>query len=647
MGAPALQHLSDTGNTLFELTVVHVGSDDLSDSLRRERAGVRHDRYGVTISARTWKQAKIWNYNINAASHAYIVSLRDFYEDGAFYLYPDSSNLSVKYTVFWDENGFNPVYVAPDTYALQCTFKETTVGAPTPAFLTVGGNQAVGGDLAIGGKLTVAGITNLTTLNTSGLISAATLDVVGRIESTSWIRGTNLLGTNMFVNQAGTATGAVIQFSGSGLLPTQPNLKWTSGASGGSFRFNKSVETDSYFGSTGDYFGRNLFLNRTPATSAYIQFSGTSSTDLVAPRLYWSAGSGAFVFNKPIKSSDNIYLNGNIYMNHSEVADNDGWIMFNSGSTKYFGWENSANRFKFTHNVYAPTISAQTYISVAQAGNVRGIIANDSWIVSRPSPTIMSPFGVLWESSANTSVCAIGTLYGTGGDRDGVLYGYLGHGDEPWANTYMRWNTTGTTNAGRLTIDASSFYVTPAIECTSWVRGSSILGNNFFVNQGGSSVGYIQFEGAGVTGSSPSIAWSGSNEAFNFNRKIIAPALSASTYSGITLTKSFTLLSPTGAENIPLWCTNRAITITKIRTALRGTGTPTVTWWLGQDPSRDAAPADPIKFSTTSTGTTTGDTYTAMEAPTVPANSWVLFYTEATGGTLVNDFHMTLEYRED
>lgn len=128
---------------------------------------------------------------------------------------------------------------------------------------------------------------------------------------------------------------------------------------------------------------------------------------------------------------------------------------------------------------------------------------------------------------------------------------------------------------------------------------------------------------------------------------IFPDSVSASTYSGIVHTKSMTVPSPTATENIPMWYTNRAITFTKIQAVVRGTGTPTVTWWLGQDIDRSASPADPILFEVVSSGATSGTTYTSFAAANVPANNWVLFYTTATGGTSVNDFHITLEYKED
>lgn len=123
-------------------------------------------------------------------------------------------------------------------------------------------------------------------------------------------------------------------------------------------------------------------------------------------------------------------------------------------------------------------------------------------------------------------------------------------------------------------------------------------------------------------------------------------SISASTYSGITMTKSLTLLSPTASENFPLWYTNRAITLTKMQVVLRGTGTPTVTWEMAYDTVRDAAPGTQVMAGTVSSGTSNGTTYTSFSTANIPANNYLLFYTTATGGTLVNDFHMTIEYKE-
>lgn len=111
------------GGATQELTTIHIGSDDLTTSLRRNRAGVTLERYGVPVAMRTWKSTKVWNLNINIAPQSYIEQLRDFYEAGTFWLLPDADSPSIKYKVIWS-GSFDPVYVKPGYYALQGVLRE-------------------------------------------------------------------------------------------------------------------------------------------------------------------------------------------------------------------------------------------------------------------------------------------------------------------------------------------------------------------------------------------------------------------------------------------------------------------------------------------------------------------------------------------
>lgn len=164
MSIPALK--LTTGGTAVQLTSVHVGSSDLTESLNRERAGVVHSRYGVPVASRTWKNGKMWRLNVNSASQSHMETLRDFFEAGSFYLYPDYTNEALYYTVYWIEEEFVPTYLAPDKYSLQATFKETTIGAGTPVFIETSGDQTIGGNLSVNGNLTVAGTINVNTFDT-------------------------------------------------------------------------------------------------------------------------------------------------------------------------------------------------------------------------------------------------------------------------------------------------------------------------------------------------------------------------------------------------------------------------------------------------------------------------------------------------
>lgn len=332
MGAPALKHLSVTGNPTFELSVIQLGSDDLSEALRRDRAGVTHDRYGVTIASRTWKQARIWNLNINVASQGYIESLREYFEAASFYLYPDIDNTAVKYTVYWQEDSFNPTYVAPGKYALRATFKETTIGAGTPAFLTSAGNQSIAGTLAVGGNLTVAGTfngsvmqsggTDLTSIfsytghNHSSLSISPTTVVASSYVSAPEIRigalGSNhasvefFTGTTELTNIASigyyTATSSIlvlgdIQFAN---LVKGYNLLCTGPVTANTLDVVGRIEGASWIRAAGSMLGGNFFVNQAGNVgSPFIQFSG-SATDVTMPRLRYNIDVSQFEYNRNV-----------------------------------------------------------------------------------------------------------------------------------------------------------------------------------------------------------------------------------------------------------------------------------------------------------------------------------------------------------
>jgi len=85
MGYPALQKIQDGIPVVHELLYVQLGGDELSEELRRDRAGVVHKRYGVTIGSRTWVESKVWRLNINACPQSEIETLQQYFELGEFY----------------------------------------------------------------------------------------------------------------------------------------------------------------------------------------------------------------------------------------------------------------------------------------------------------------------------------------------------------------------------------------------------------------------------------------------------------------------------------------------------------------------------------------------------------------------------------
>lgn len=108
-----------------EVSIVQLGSDDLTTDLNRQFGGVTLSRYGIPIGSRTWFNARRWRLNINIASQDYIESLRPFWEQKTFRLYPDSTT-DLYYTVMWMETEFAPRRVSrPGFYSLNATLVET------------------------------------------------------------------------------------------------------------------------------------------------------------------------------------------------------------------------------------------------------------------------------------------------------------------------------------------------------------------------------------------------------------------------------------------------------------------------------------------------------------------------------------------
>lgn len=121
-------------------------------------------------------------------------------------------------------------------------------------------------------------------------------------------------------------------------------------------------------------------------------------------------------------------------------------------------------------------------------------------------------------------------------------------------------------------------------------------------------------------------------------------SLSASTYSGITLTKSLTVPNVQAAENITMFYLNRNIVFKNAWTVLSGV-TPSVTWALVSGSSKAAA-VGTITGATSSGPSSSGAGLTYIIANrSVPSGSWIWLTTSATGGT-TNEFHITVEYTE-
>lgn len=114
----------DAASSATTLTYIQVGSDDLTEDLKRKRAGVTLERYGVPVAQRVWTNTRSWTLNLNVVPVSYIETLRAFYEAGTFWLYPNTAAPSIRYKVIWDGD-FDPIPVNKvGYYSLTASFRE-------------------------------------------------------------------------------------------------------------------------------------------------------------------------------------------------------------------------------------------------------------------------------------------------------------------------------------------------------------------------------------------------------------------------------------------------------------------------------------------------------------------------------------------
>lgn len=121
-------------------------------------------------------------------------------------------------------------------------------------------------------------------------------------------------------------------------------------------------------------------------------------------------------------------------------------------------------------------------------------------------------------------------------------------------------------------------------------------------------------------------------------------SISATTFSGITITKSLTVPNVQANENITMFYLNRNVTFKNAWTVLSGV-TPSVTWALLSGSSKGAA-GGTITGATSSGAASSGAGIThTIASRSVPSGNWIWLTTSATGGT-TNEFHITVEYTE-
>ena len=111
-----------------------------------------------------------------------------------------------------------------------------------------------------------------------------------------------------------------------------------------------------------------------------------------------------------------------------------------------------------------------------------------------------------------------------------------------------------------------------------------------------------------------------------------------------TFTRTIVVESPTAAENLGIGAFVDGYTITKVRAVLVGSATPSVTWNLKYATDRSAAGTLVWTVGKTTTGVTTGDTFTAFDNAAITADAWLWFLTTAKSGT-VTQIEVTIEYR--
>jgi hypothetical protein len=119
------------------------------------------------------------------------------------------------------------------------------------------------------------------------------------------------------------------------------------------------------------------------------------------------------------------------------------------------------------------------------------------------------------------------------------------------------------------------------------------------------------------------------------------------TFPGLETSKSITVESPTAAEDLTFFFTNKAITVTEMRAVFIGADTPSLTWTVRHHATdRENAGIEVVTGGTATTSTTAGSDVTAFDDATIPADSFVWIETTADNGTLT-EFAMTVFFTVD
>lgn len=115
---------------------------------------------------------------------------------------------------------------------------------------------------------------------------------------------------------------------------------------------------------------------------------------------------------------------------------------------------------------------------------------------------------------------------------------------------------------------------------------------------------------------------------------------------GNEYSKSITVESPTAAEDLTFFFTNKAITITEMRCVLIGGGAASVDWTVRHHATdRTNAGNEVVTGGTTTASTTAGSDVTAFDDATIPADSFVWLETTASADT--TELALTVVYTRD
>jgi len=111
-------------STVFPIPYPHEGSDNLREHYNSASNAITLARGGLPVSVRKQTQAGRWKIKYGVLSEADIESLKFFYEEKVFWVYPKGSiNAGLKFQATW-VGGFNARYIPTNKYSIEFTIAE-------------------------------------------------------------------------------------------------------------------------------------------------------------------------------------------------------------------------------------------------------------------------------------------------------------------------------------------------------------------------------------------------------------------------------------------------------------------------------------------------------------------------------------------